>query len=242
MASIDNLLVSLLVDEVVGGFIVTIPPGHVGCIYSIFRGVLKNVWYPGMHFKVPVIHRVKLFNAQLIEYTVSKDILLKDNKEIMGDEVINAVTADNKFVAIEATVLIKLDTEKLPEIWQNIGENFVSKVVRPVTRSRIRKVLTNHTLTKALSTNRSVIEDEVKEELRESLSSHGLHVDNFYLSSLTPLEGWQVFEDDPLKDQPAVPKTVEEIKSNRLISGQQVVDVKSSGQLLETNNDLGRRS
>ncbi len=195
MASIDNLLVSLLVDEVVGGFIVTVPPGHVGCIYSIFRGVLKNVWHPGMHFKVPLIHRVKLFNAQLIEYTISKDIFLKDNKEIMGDEVINAVTSDNKFVAVEATVLIKLDTERLPEIWQNIGENFVSKVVRPVTRSRIRKVLTNHTLIKALSTDRSIIEDEVKQELINSLAQHGLHVDNFYLSSLTPFEGMQQMEE-----------------------------------------------
>ena len=194
MASIDNLLVSLLVDEVVGGFIVTVPPGHVGCIYSIFRGVLKNVWHPGMHFKVPLIHRVKLFNAQLIEYTVSKDINLKDNKEIMGDELINAVTSDNKFVAVEATVLIKLDTERLPEIWQNIGENFVSKIIRPVTRSRIRKVLTNHNLIKALSTDRSIIEDEIKAELIDSLTQHGLHVDNFYLSSLTPIEGMQQME------------------------------------------------
>jgi len=201
MASIDNLLVSLLVDEVVGGFIVTVPPGHVGCIYSIFRGVLKNVWHPGMHFKVPLIHRVKLFNAQLIEYTISKDIFLKDNKEIMGDEVINAVTSDNKFVAVEATVLIKLDTERLPEIWQNIGENFVSKVVRPVTRSRIRKVLTNHTLIKALSTDRSIIEDEVKQELINSLAQHGLHVDNFYLSSLTPFEGMQQMEENNLKEE-----------------------------------------
>lgn len=194
MASIDNLLVSLLVDEVVGGFIVTIPPGHVGCIYSIFSGVMKNVWYPGMHFKVPLIHRVKLFNAQLIEYTVSKDITLKDNKEIMGDEVINAVTSDNKFVAVEATALIKLNTQKLPEIWQNIGENFISKVVRPVTRSRIRKVLTNHTLIKALSTDRSLIEEEIKIELIESLTQLGLEVENFYLSSLTPIEGGQLIE------------------------------------------------
>ena len=166
MASIDNLLVSLFVDEIVGGFIVTVPPGHVGCIYSIFRWVLKNVWHPGMHLKVPIIHRVKLFNAQLIEYTISKDVWLKDNKEIMGDELINAVTSDNKFVAVEATVLIKLDTERLPEIWQNIGENFVSKVVRPVTRSRIRKVLTNHTLMNALSSDRSLIEEEVRSEER----------------------------------------------------------------------------
>lgn len=217
MASIDNLLVSLFVDEVVGGFIVTVPPGHVGCIYSIFRGVLANVWYPGMHFKIPIIHRVKLFNAQLIEYTVSKDVTLKDNKEIMGDEVINAVTADNKFVAVEATVLIKLDTERLPEIWQNIGENFVSKVVRPVTRSRIRKVLTNHSLMKALSTDRSMIEDEIKQELKDSLTSHGLNVENFYLSSLTPIEGKLIEEEVKAEIEPL--KTVEEIKNERLISG-----------------------
>lgn len=212
MASIDNLLVSLLVDEVVGGFIVTIPPGHVGCIYSIFRGVLKNVWHPGMHLKIPLIHRVKLFNVQLIEYTISKDIFLKENtEEIMGDEVINAVTADNKFVAVEATALIKLDTERLPEIWQNVGENFVSKVVRPVTRSRIRKVLTAHTLSKALSTDRSFIEDEVKAELINSLSQHGLHVDNFYLSSLTPLDTIQ-----PTEELAFVPKqeVIQPIESN----------------------------
>jgi len=233
MASIDNLLVSLLVDEVVGGFIVTIPPGHVGCIYSVFRGVLKNVWYPGMHFKIPIIHRVKLFNAQLIEYTVSKDILLKDNKEIMGDEVINSVTSDNKFVAVEATVLIKLDTERLPEIWQNIGENFVSKVVRPVTRSRIRKVITNHTLANALSTDRSLIEEEVASELKESLSGHGLEVENFYLSSLTPIEGWQVTDSDLPRIEPVSQmKTAEQIKNERVFSSQQ-------GS--ETNNDLGQR-
>ena len=143
--------------------------------------------------------------------------MVKDNKEIMGDEVINAVTADNKFVAVEATVLIKLDTERLPEIWQNIGENFVSKVVRPVTRSRVRKVLTTHTLIKALSTDRSMIEDEIKQELRDSLTGHGLHVENFYLSSLTPIEG-KLFEEaskvgvDPLKSP-------DEIRSERLISG-----------------------
>ena len=215
MASIDNLLVSLLVDEVVGGFIVTVPPGHVGCIYSIFKGVLKNVWYPGMHFKVPLIHRVKLFNAQLIEYTVSRDVVLKDNTEIMGDEIINAVTSDNKFIGVEATVLIKLDTERLPEIWQNIGENFVSKVVRPVTRSRIRKVMTNHTITKALSTDRSLIEDEIKDELRESLSPHGLEVDNVYLSSLTPVEGLYFNEVESLNKGPDFQKTAEEILNQR---------------------------
>lgn len=238
MASIDNLLVSLLVDEIVGGFIVTVPPGHVGCIYSVFRGVLKNVWYPGMHFKVPIIHRVKLFNAQLIEYTIAKDIVLKENKEIMGDEIINAVTADNKFLAVEASVLIKLDTERLPEIWQNIGENFVSKVVRPVTRSRIRKVMTKHILEKSISTDRSLIEDEIKDELRESLSGHGLEVENFYLSSLTPLDGWQLpSNENSITAEIVTPKTAEEIKDQRLFDNKEKINQPG----LENNNDLGHR-
>ncbi len=205
MASIDNLLVSLFVDEVVGGFIVTVPPGHVGCIYSVFRGVLKNVWYPGMHFKIPIIHRVKLFNAQLIEYTITKDVSLKENNEVMGDEVINAVTNDNRFVAIEGTVLIKLDTERLPDIWQNVGENFVSKVVRPVTRSRIRKVFTNHSLSDALSQSRSQIEDEIKQELRDSLTAHGLHVENVYLSSLTPIDSSSLAQPPQLTEATVIP-------------------------------------
>jgi len=205
MASIDNLLVSLFVDEVVGGFIVTVPPGHVGCIYSVFRGVLKNVWYPGMHFKIPIIHRVKLFNAQLIEYTITKDVSLKENNEVMGDEVINAVTNDNRFVAIEGTVLIKLDTERLPDIWQNVGENFVSKVVRPVTRSRIRKVFTNHSLSDALSQSRSQIEDEIKQELRDSLTAHGLHVENVYLSSLTPIDSSSLAQPPQLAEATVIP-------------------------------------
>jgi regulator of protease activity HflC (stomatin/prohibitin superfamily) len=222
MASIDNLLVSLFVDEIVGGLIVTVPPGHVGCIYSVFRGVLQNVWYPGMHFKIPIIHRVKLFNAQLIEYTISKDIVIKDNKEMMGDEVINAVTSDNRFVAVEATVLIKLDTERLPEIWQNIGENFVSKVVRPVTRSRIRKVLTMHTLKNALSFERTIIEDSIKRELQESLMPHGLFVDNVYLSSLSPVDSSSInFEEDKKESvveqhsEPELQKTAQEIIADR---------------------------
>jgi regulator of protease activity HflC (stomatin/prohibitin superfamily) len=219
MASIDNLLVSLFVDEVVGGFLVTVPPGHVGCIYSIFRGVLKNVWYSGMHLKIPIIHRVKLFNAQLIEYTVAKDVILKDNKEIMGDEVINAVTADNRFVAVEATVLIKLDTERLPEIWQNIGENFVSKVVRPVTRSKIREVLTKHDLDKALSTERVQIEADIGEALRTSLSPHGLHVDNFYLSSLTPIKSDGEDGYSLINNTETGLKNAEEIRNERRLSG-----------------------
>ena len=49
----DKLVVSFLVDEVVGGFFVNVPPGHVACIHDLGRWVLKKVWGPGLHLKIP---------------------------------------------------------------------------------------------------------------------------------------------------------------------------------------------
>jgi len=63
-----------------------------------------------------------------------------------------------------------------------------------------------------------LIEDEIKEELRASLEPHGLDVDNFYLSSLTPLEG-VVIEEEKISVA-ELPKTEEEIKDQRIISNE----------------------
>ncbi|KKT64871.1 MAG: hypothetical protein UW58_C0035G0010 [Candidatus Collierbacteria bacterium GW2011_GWC2_44_30] len=43
MADFDKLVVSFLVDEVVGGFFISVPPGHVACVYDRGAGVLKRV-------------------------------------------------------------------------------------------------------------------------------------------------------------------------------------------------------
>jgi len=61
-----------------------------------------------------------------------------------------------------------------------------------------------------------MIEEEIKQELKDSLTTHGLQVENLYLSSLTPIEGSPV-EQAPV--QAEMPKTAEEIMSNRVISG-----------------------
>ena len=62
----DKLVVSFLVDEVVGGFFISVPPGHVACVYDRGRGVLPRVWGPGLHLKIPFWQVAKLFNSQIL--------------------------------------------------------------------------------------------------------------------------------------------------------------------------------
>lgn len=182
----DQLVVSFLVDEVVGGFFINVPPGHIACIHDLGRGVLNKIWGPGLHFKIPFWQRAKLFNAQIVEYTIRHGFDLK-YKEALGDEPLNAVTADNEVLQVEGSILFRLDKEKAPELWNNIGESFVSKVVRPVSRSRIRSVLAEVTFT-MVTKYRPQIEEKIKEELNKIFLPKGLVAEGVLLSEVKLLD------------------------------------------------------
>src|SRR4030065_693199 len=104
----DRLVVSFLVDEVVGGFFISVPPGHVACLYDRGRGVLPKMWGPGLHLKIPFWQIAKLFNAQTLEYTISQDFDVEEAKESLGDEPIIATTKDERTIQLEGTVLLRL--------------------------------------------------------------------------------------------------------------------------------------
>lgn len=179
----DKLVVSFLVDEVVGGFFVSVPPGHVAAVYDWVRGVLKHTWGPGLHFKIPFWQTAKLFNAQTLEYTISSSFNLT-NKENLGDEPISATTNDNHQVVIQGTILFKIDKDSIVHLWENIGEDFVSKIVRPFSRSRVRQVISQVSFAQ-LSSYRNDIERKIKEELEAEFGSRGLIVEGVLLSDIT---------------------------------------------------------
>jgi len=178
----DKLVVSFLVDEFVGGFFVSVPPGHVACIHDLGRGVLKTVWKPGLHLKIPFWQRAKLFNAQLLEYLIRHNFDLT-HPEALGDEPITGKTTDGKNIQIEGSILLKIDKTRANELWENIGDNFVSKIVRPVSRSRIRSVLSEVSLSQ-LTSYRTQVEEKIKKELVDVYSKLGIICDKFLLSEV----------------------------------------------------------
>jgi len=186
MAEIDRLIVSFMVDEVVGGFFISVPPGHVACIYDRGYGVLKKTWGPGLHLKIPFWQVVKLFNAQTLEYGIRKGFNVREELEALGDESIIGTTKDGRSLVLEGALLFRIDKEKVTQLWENIGENFVSKIVRPVSRSRIRSVLPEFTSEEITATNRAQVETRIKEEIAKDLGPKGLIVEGMLLSEVRP--------------------------------------------------------
>src|SRR3989344_214053 len=186
MADFDKLVVGFLVDEVVGGFFISVPPGHVACVYDRGYGVLKKVWGPGLHLKIPFWQIAKLFNAQILEYTIRHGFDI-NNKEALGDEHILTTTRDNKSISVEGSLLFRIDKANAPELWENIGDNFVSKVVRPYSRSRISHVL-SEVNSKDLPHSRGQIEETLKNELNQLFADKGIIVEGVLLSEVKILE------------------------------------------------------
>jgi regulator of protease activity HflC (stomatin/prohibitin superfamily) len=182
MAEIDRLIVSFFVDEFVGGFFISVPPGHIACLYDRGRGVLNKVWGPGLHLKIPFWQVAKLFNAQVIEYTIRSGFDLS-HPEAPGDQPISAVTADKQQIYVEGAILFKIDKTRAPELWENVGEKFISKVVRPVSRSRIRSVLSEVSLPQ-ITTYRPKIEDKIQHELNKIFNEKALVVERILLSDI----------------------------------------------------------
>lgn len=179
----DRLVVSFLVDEVVGGFFISVPPGHVACVYDRGRGVLPRVWGPGLHFKIPFWQIAKLFNAQVLEYSIRDGFDISINKEALGDDAVRTATKDGKEIAVEGSILFRIEKNDAPELWENIGENMVSKVVRPFSRSRIATIFSEFTL-EELRLHRGHFESEIQRQLNEYFNTKGLKCEGFLLSQI----------------------------------------------------------
>lgn len=183
----DRLVVSFLVDEVVGGFFISVPPGHVACVYDRGRGVLPRVWGPGLHFKIPFWQVAKMFNAQVLEYSIRQGFDLSKNNEALGDDVVSVSTQDGQDITVEGSILFRVDRVNAPELWENIGENMVSKVVRPISRSRIANIFSQLTTDQILR-NRSEVEGLVQKELNNYFADRGLNCEGFLLSRVTRVQ------------------------------------------------------
>ena len=180
---LDQLMYSFVVEDVLKGLFIHVPPGYVACVYDLGRGVLKKVLMPGLHFKIPFWQKAKLFNTQTLEYSISHEFHA-DQVKSMGDVPVNAQTADDKRIAIEGTVLLRLDIEQIPTIWQTIGDDFVQKIVRPTIRSRMRMIAARYPFSDVISIRRDQVEIETKQELERIFFPRGIRVENVLLSEI----------------------------------------------------------
>lgn len=182
--SLDKLMYSFVMEDVLKGLFIYVPPGYVACVYDLGRGVLRKVMTPGLHLKIPFWQKAKLFNTQTLEYSIHH-AFNPVNVRGLGDQPIQVLTQDGKRVALEATILLRLDINQIPTLWQSIGEDFVAKIVRPTIQSRVRMIATRYSHGEMVGPKRDAVEGDTKHELERIFYPRGIFVENVLLSEVT---------------------------------------------------------
>ncbi len=113
--------------------VVQIDAGEIG-VQKLFGKIQSNVLYSGLHFINPLVDVVHM-NIQTQNYTMSG---VTDEGAKSGDDAIKVLSADGLEVTIDLSVLYRVVPNDAPALLQETGLDYEDKIVRPVTRTRIR--------------------------------------------------------------------------------------------------------
>lgn len=145
--------------------LVSVPAGHVGVIYDRGRGVLEREYDEGLHLKIPFWQVATVMDTRLQAFTMS---VSEQERARYYSEPIEALTRDGQKVDIDATIQFRVSGDKASDVYQQIGLDYVEKVVKPGARSVVRSVITGYDSTK-LFTEESRI--EAAEKMRGALKA-----------------------------------------------------------------------
>lgn len=158
-----GLIVILFISLMIFDGLTSIPAGHVGVIYDRGRGVLDEAFPEGLHLKIPIWQVVEKMDTRLQAYTMSID---PDEGERYGDDSIESLTKDGQKVFADITIQYRIAGKDAPWLYQNVGTDYDSKVVRPGIRNVARDIITGYDSTQLFTQESRV---EAQEKMRETL-------------------------------------------------------------------------
>jgi prohibitin 1 len=216
------LLVILLFASVV-----SIPTGHVG-VLTLFGRVTGEVLGEGIH----VINPLKSVQKLSVQTQSIK-------------ESANVPSNEGLILALDTSLLFRLDRSKAAEVYQKVGANYEEKIIEPTLRAAIRAATSAHTANALYTNARELVQQQIQDELTAQLAQRGVIVENILLRDVqlpamlkSSIEAKQQAEQDALRMNFILQKEKQEAERKR-IEAQGIADFQKivaqgiSPQLLE---------
>ena len=156
-----------------------IDAGRVG-VQSLYGSVQSDVLESGLHLINPLLE-VTDFDIQTQNYTMSA-IHGEGSQE--GDDAIRVLSNDGLEVVIDLTVLYRITPNDAPKIFKQIGVNYTDKIVRPVTRTRIRDNAVYYDAVALYSTKRNEFQQRIFKSIEEDFKARGLVLEQLLIRNI----------------------------------------------------------
>jgi regulator of protease activity HflC (stomatin/prohibitin superfamily) len=156
-----------------------IDAGKVG-VKSLYGSVQPDVLESGLHLINPLLD-VTDFDIQTQNYTMSA---VHGEGAQEGDDAIRVLSNDGLEVVIDLTVLYKITPTDAPKIFKQIGVNYTDKIVRPVTRTRIRDNAVYYDAVALYSTKRNEFQQRIFKSIEEDFKARGLVLEQLLIRNI----------------------------------------------------------
>lgn len=153
--------------------------GKVG-VQSLYGSVQSGVLESGLHLINPLMD-VTDFDIQTQNYTMSA---VHDEGEKSGDDAIRVLSNDGLEVVIDLTVLYRILPSDAPKIYKQIGENYSDKIVRPITRTRIRDNAVYYDAVALYSTKRNEFQQRIFKSIEDDFKKRGLVLEQLLIRNI----------------------------------------------------------
>jgi regulator of protease activity HflC (stomatin/prohibitin superfamily) len=171
--------VVLVVIGVLTSSIKQIDAGSVG-IESLFGKVSDRTLSSGLNFVNPLVE-ITTIDTKTQNYTMSA---VHDEGDKEGDDAIRILTADGLQVEIDLTILYRVIPSEAPKIYREIGPTYVEKIVRPITRTRIRDNAVNYDAVALYSTKRDEFQNRISKQIEQEFKARGIFLENVLIRNI----------------------------------------------------------
>jgi regulator of protease activity HflC (stomatin/prohibitin superfamily) len=156
-----------------------IDAGKVG-VQSLYGNVQSDILESGLHVINPLLD-ITEFDIQTQNYTMSA---IHSEGAQEGDDAIRVLSNDGLEVVIDLTVLFRVSPSDTPKIYKQIGVDFTDKIVRPVTRTRIRDNAVYYDAVALYSTKRNEFQQRIFKSIEDDFKKRGLILEQLLIRNI----------------------------------------------------------
>ena len=153
--------------------------GQVG-VQSLYGSVQNEVLQSGLRVVNPLMD-VTIFDTQTQNYTMSA---VHNEGAQEGDDAIRVLSNDGLEVVIDLTVLYRVSPTDAPKILKTIGANYSDKIVRPITRTRIRDNAVYYDAIALYSTKRNEFQQRIFKSIEDDFKKRGLILEQLLIRNI----------------------------------------------------------
>ncbi len=178
--TVRSIAVMIMVTGLLIKCTIQINAGQIG-VKSLFGKVQNDVLSSGLHLVNPLVD-VQRLDIKTQNYTMSG---IHDEGTKSGDDAIRVLTSDGLEVTIDLTVLYKLLPSEAPKLVRETGVDYTDKIVRPLTRTKIRDNSVYYEAVSLYSNKRDEFQQRIFKSIEDDFKKRGLVLEQLLVRNIT---------------------------------------------------------